>query len=231
MIFVLSTLEAISIRARLVVHLVLRLRWRDIHGLISLLVQIVGYPTTVLNENVSNAEYSWWKYPGTSNRKRTFLATTVVEYHVYGRNRSYISVRLILDRDMSIVLYAIYSDFDVVGIFGRDLRSIHHILSLTHDIKDSNKFPSKILHPEDFFPHSKINQQTMVDKFVGVLENFLGVKAIRFSLAERWKQFPPSEAGDLSITEYLAQVSQLFTLASSTFQKLMREERVLANVL
>lgn len=50
MIFVPSALEAISIRAHLVVHLVLRLRWRGIHGSISRLVQIVGVPTIFVLE-------------------------------------------------------------------------------------------------------------------------------------------------------------------------------------
>ncbi|KAL8830608.1 MAG: hypothetical protein Q9191_001333 [Dirinaria sp. TL-2023a] len=100
---------------------------------------------------------------------------------------------------------AIYPDFDVVGILARDLQSIHDIVSLTHDVDDAAKFPSKILYPEDFFPHSNRKQQAMVDTFVTVLEKFLGVKAIRTSLAERWRQCPPLEAGDHSITEYLAQ--------------------------
>ena len=116
--------------------------------------------------------------------------------------------KILVDRNLSIVLYALFSDFDVVGILGRTLQSLHQILSLTHVINDSNKFPTKVLYLEDFFPHSNVNQQAMVDKFVGVLEKFLGVKATRFSLAERWRQCPPSEAGNRSITEYLAQVSQ-----------------------
>lgn len=69
----------------------------------------------------------------------------------------------------------------------------------------------------------------MVDSFVAVLEEFLGVKAIRFSLAERWRQCPPPEAGDRSITEYLAQVKRPF--AELILYKLMGAERVLANVL
>ncbi|CAF9916091.1 MAG: hypothetical protein HETSPECPRED_002755 [Heterodermia speciosa] len=100
---------------------------------------------------------------------------------------------------------AIYPDFDVVGILGRNLQSIHDLLSLTHDVDDVKEFPSKILYPEDFFPHSNKSQQAMVDNFVTVLEHFLGARAIRFSLAERWRQNPPSETGDRSITEYLAQ--------------------------
>ena len=57
----------------------------------------------------------------------------------------------------------------------------------------------------------------MVDTFITVLEKFLGVKAIRFSLAERWRLCPPPEAGDRSIKEYLAQVRHplaKFTLVS-----------------
>lgn len=68
----------------------------------------------------------------------------------------------------------------------------------------------------------------MVDSFVTVLEGFLGVKAVRFSLAERWRQCPPSEAGDRSITDYLAQVRQSRT--HITLDKLMGAECILADV-
>ena len=68
----------------------------------------------------------------------------------------------------------------------------------------------------------------MVDSFVTVLEKFLNVKAIRFSLAERWRQYPPSEAGDCSITDYLALVG---SQAKFDLHKLMVAERVLADVL
>ncbi|KAL8793565.1 MAG: hypothetical protein Q9195_003827 [Heterodermia aff. obscurata] len=105
------------------------------------------------------------------------------------------------------------SDFDVVGILGRNLQSIHDLLSLTHDVSDAKKFPSTILYPEDFFPHSNKNQQAMVDDFVTALEKFLGVKAVKFSLAERWRQCPPSEAGGRSITEYLAQSAMVVHLS------------------
>ena len=121
------------------------------------------------------------------------------------------SRKTVVAQDSNTILQAISSDFDVVGILGRKLESIRDILSLTHDVKDANKFPSKILYPEDFFPHSNKNQQAMVDNFVTVLEDFLGVKAIRFSLAERWRQRPPSEAGGRSLTDYLVQVRQPLT--------------------
>ena len=132
------------------------------------------------------------------------------------------------DWDLNIILHAVSSDFDVVGILGRNLRSIRDILSLTHDVNDASKFPSKILYPEDFFPHSNKNQQAMVDSFVTVLEAFLGVKAVRFSLAERWRQCPPSEAGGRSITDYLAQVRQPLTYFTSN--KLTGAECILADV-
>ena len=69
----------------------------------------------------------------------------------------------------------------------------------------------------------------MVDAFVAVLEKFLGVEAIRFSLAERWRQCPPSDADGRSITGYFAQVKQ--PLAIFALNKLIGAERILANVL
>ena len=93
-----------------------------------------------------------------------------------------------------------------MGILGRDPQSIHDLATLTHNLHDEQKFPSVILYPVDFFPHRNLNQQAMVEAFIKVLEDFLGVKTTRFSLVERWNQRPPMEAQGRSIKDYLAKV-------------------------
>lgn len=102
------------------------------------------------------------------------------------------------------------SNFDVIGILGRQLQSIHHIAAATLDIQNGERYPSKILYPKDFFPHSNKNQQAMVEEFVRVLENFLGVKRTEFSFADRWDKCPPAAAKGKPIKEYLARVTLYF---------------------
>lgn len=95
--------------------------------------------------------------------------------------------------------------FDVVGIFGRSLTDLHLLASNTLDLSDnSTAFPSKIIYPLDFFPHSKPTHQAMVDDFVGILENFLGTQRVEISLAQRWDQCPPPEANGKPLKQYLA---------------------------
>lgn len=108
------------------------------------------------------------------------------------------------------------SAFDVVGHFSRDLSDLHHIVSHTLDVSDKSKtFPSKILYPLDFFPHSNKIHQAMVDQFTSILENFLGTKRVEFSIAERWAQCPPKAAEGKPLKEYLAKLSYLYTCHST----------------
>ena len=75
------------------------------------------------------------------------------------------------------------------------------------DLSDnSTAFPSKIIYPLDFFPHSNPQHQAIVDEFVGVLESFLGTKRVEISLAERWEKCPPLEANGKPLKQYLSKV-------------------------
>ncbi|KAJ5930812.1 hypothetical protein N7466_006305 [Penicillium verhagenii] len=95
--------------------------------------------------------------------------------------------------------------FDVVGLFGRSLSDLHHIASRTLNLSDgSTSFPTKIIYPLDFSPHSNPQHQAMVEEFVGVLESFLGTKRVEISLADRWEACPPLEANGKPLKEYLA---------------------------
>lgn len=98
------------------------------------------------------------------------------------------------------------SAFDVVGLLGRNIKSINNIISLTHDLNSSRNYPKKILYPKEFFPHSDPIHQAMVNEYVVILEAFLGVKKTEFSLVERWAQCPPPEAEGKSLKDYLNKV-------------------------
>jgi hypothetical protein len=53
--------------------------------------------------------------------------------------------------------------FDVVGFFARGLSDMHHVVSSTLDVRDSSQYPRKIIYPLDFFPHSNLVHQEMVE--------------------------------------------------------------------
>ena len=102
----------------------------------------------------------------------------------------------------------------MVGLFSRDLSDLRRLLSSTMNLeKCTNRFPSKILYPLDFFPYSDRKHQAMVDEFVGVLERFLGAKRMEFSIAERWEKCPPREAEGKPLKQYLAKVRNSLSAA------------------
>lgn len=59
-------------------------------------------------------------------------------------------------------------------------------------------------------------QQALVDRFVGDLEAYLGIKATRMSIADRWLQCPPEEANGKTIEEFLDKVLLGLLLNTST---------------
>lgn len=52
----------------------------------------------------------------------------------------------------------------------------------------------------------------MVEEFITVLEEYLGIKRTVFNIGERWSQCPPEQAGGKSLKEYLPQVSDPITI-------------------
>ena len=50
----------------------------------------------------------------------------------------------------------------------------------------------------------------MIEEFVRSLERVLEVTRTEVSIAERWSQCPPEEAGDKSIQDYFVEVFALF---------------------
>lgn len=73
------------------------------------------------------------------------------------------------------------------------------------------KLPPAILYPTDFFPQSDKQQQLLTDDFVTMLETYLDVKKIEFSISKRWDANPPHEAGGKSLADYTRKVNSPFS--------------------
>ncbi len=77
---------------------------------------------------------------------------------------------------------------------------------------NTKQLPKEILYPTEFFPHGDSAQQQLIDKFVQLLERFLGVKKTSFTLAKRWDENPPIEAEGKSLAEYAHKVWMQFQI-------------------
>ncbi|GAB1319268.1 hypothetical protein MFIFM68171_09478 [Madurella fahalii] len=101
-------------------------------------------------------------------------------------------------------LYPCSPVFDTAGAFSRSLRDLQIFAkaALGSTIKGFKTFPRRILYPTDFFPQGDSAQQHLIDRFIGLLEEFLGVEKTSFSLAEIWKKNPPVEANGKSFEDY-----------------------------
>lgn len=73
----------------------------------------------------------------------------------------------------------------------------------------TNKPPMRILYPTEFFPTQNQAQQALLEQYVSILEEFLGVKRTTFSFVERWAEKPPAPAMGKSLEEYLGEVIAL----------------------
>ncbi|KAH7305028.1 amidase signature domain-containing protein [Stachybotrys elegans] len=94
--------------------------------------------------------------------------------------------------------------FDTVGQFGRSLDDLDYIVSNTFENIHGKfrQFPSKILYPVEFYPLADAKQQALSEEFIGMLENFLGVKRTLFSFVEEWNKNPPKEAQGMPLLKY-----------------------------
>ncbi|CZR58635.1 uncharacterized protein PAC_08527 [Phialocephala subalpina] len=94
--------------------------------------------------------------------------------------------------------------FDAVGLLSRDLQSLLYLAksSLNKDIKDYCRFPKSILYFTDFVS-SDPAEETIMAKFMNILENFLDVKTTKLCLAELWSKLPPPEANGKPLLEFV----------------------------
>ncbi|GAP85663.2 putative amidase 1 [Rosellinia necatrix] len=108
-------------------------------------------------------------------------------------------------------LYPSSSVFDTVGYFCRSLDMLQTFSrsTLGPHVAEFESFPRSILYPTDFFSSQGETQQHIVESFISILENFLGVKKTEFSLADRWDNSPPPEAAGKPLAEYMNRVAFL----------------------
>lgn len=93
-------------------------------------------------------------------------------------------------------------------MLSRDLGEMVRAAKAAFNLPDADvTLPTKLLYPLDFYPVISKEHQELDDKFVGVLEQLLGVKAERIDLAETWGKKTPKEANGQSLHEYLSEVS------------------------
>lgn len=121
------------------------------------------------------------------------------------------------------VVMVISREFDTVGIFARDLKCLQTFVEATLDspskfktvcqgsstqppFANNQQLPKEILYSTEFIPHGNSAGQGLIDKFVAILEKFLGVKRTNFTLADRWAADPPAEAKGKSLAEYAYKV-------------------------
>ncbi|KAH8698244.1 amidase signature domain-containing protein [Phaeosphaeriaceae sp. PMI808] len=89
-------------------------------------------------------------------------------------------------------IYPFCSQFDTVGLLSRPAENLKH-------------FPKRVLWNTDFWdrkPHTE-PYEAIVDSFVKVLESFLGITTVKFSMRECWIKCRPIEAEGQSLEEYL----------------------------
>jgi hypothetical protein len=94
---------------------------------------------------------------------------------------------------------------------------------------DTIQFPKRILYPSNFLPVANSEQQTIIDAFTTVLEDYLAVQSEKIDIKELWKANTPEAAGGKSLEEFLSKVStalqHTFFIADNPL------ECILANVL
>ncbi|KAB8339253.1 hypothetical protein FH972_022187 [Carpinus fangiana] len=119
-------------------------------------------------------------------------------------------------------------NFDVVGIMGRSIDSLHSTVSTTLDLKDSRNYPTRIIYPTDFFPHSDSNHQAMVEEFIKILEKFLGTKRTVVTISDEWDGDPPEAASGKPLKTYLAKGTRGIgkTVSSSEAEQGLEEQRI-----
>ncbi len=67
-------------------------------------------------------------------------------------------------------------DYDTVGLFGRSIDDLYTLAEETLDVistKRSIADPVRLLYPLDFFPLPDPTHQSLMEEFIGVLEDFL----------------------------------------------------------
>ncbi|EGX45092.1 hypothetical protein AOL_s00173g193 [Orbilia oligospora ATCC 24927] len=95
--------------------------------------------------------------------------------------------------------------FDSIGILGRSPQELVDILKASGFASLSQaKLPSKIYYLTDWFPMKNDAQQAMVESFLKILENYVGIKHEKVSIAAEWLKSGPEDVRHLTVVEFLA---------------------------
>jgi hypothetical protein len=99
-----------------------------------------------------------------------------------------------------------HSAFDTINIASSDLSKLQYTSKTVLQFEDSSQFPRKLLFPTDFFPNYDPATLNATEKFVTILEKFLGVERSPISFATKWDKTRPEEAHGKPLEEYAEQV-------------------------
>ncbi|KAL7933921.1 amidase signature domain-containing protein [Trichoderma chlorosporum] len=94
-------------------------------------------------------------------------------------------------------------NYATVGLLSRDLHDLLSIAQVTLNATSAKMpFPKRIIYPLDFASTTE-GDKDLEDKFVAMLEHFLGAKADRVHLSDAWSAHPPADAKGQSLEEYM----------------------------
>ena len=101
-----------------------------------------------------------------------------------------------------------FLDFDTPCVFGRDIQRFETFIRAWYGPPETDgpigrSRPTSVIYPLEYFPTENKEQMRCIDSFVSDLESFLGIKASRISIAERWEHTKPEDANGQSVQEYL----------------------------
>jgi hypothetical protein len=99
--------------------------------------------------------------------------------------------------------------FDSPSLFGRNIHTFNNFVQSWYGAsiksQDRSNRPWRIVYPVDYLPVSNHDQARVFDEFVGDLAAYLEVEPEILSIAETWRQAPPTEERDIS--KYMENVS------------------------
>ncbi|KAJ4863587.1 amidase domain-containing protein [Trichoderma breve] len=94
-------------------------------------------------------------------------------------------------------------DYAAIGLLNRNLHHLLSIAQLTLNTSNANMpFPKRIIYPLDFASTTE-SDQAKDNKFVAMLEHFLGVKADKMRLSDAWDAHPPKEANGQTLEDHM----------------------------
>lgn len=105
----------------------------------------------------------------------------------------------------------IFRRFDSPAMYTRSIDSLEEYVGVWLNQKTTtyqdDELPFAIVYPTDFLPIENENQMGLIDTFFSDFEAAIGVKTEKISIADTWQASPPNGVGDVSIQNYLKDVS------------------------